>query len=344
MEIRDARRHPQVDVLPASGSQGTASGVAKVLISSLLPADSPRLNGEDGQHIRRLAEIDGPLPPILVHRSSMRVIDGMHRLAAAKLKGYREIEVIFFDGDHDETFYLAVQVNTQHGLPLSLADRKAAATRMIASSPEMSDRAIANWAGLAAKTVARIRSSAKEIPPSDRRMGRDGRRRPLDARDGRRRAAEFVVANPQASLRRIAQVAQVSVGTARNVRDRVLRGEDPVAQKGSNETTQRTDPGSVDWVPVKEETNSTALITQSLLSLRKDPSLRFSEAGRELLRWLHKNADGILNRAIDLDVIPAHQRDTVSNMAHQCAQEWIRFAREVRQLPASPEQSEKRRR
>lgn len=344
MEIRDAKRSPEAEVLAASGSQGIESGVVKVLISSLMPADSPRLNGEDDQHIRRLAEIDGPLPPIVVHRSSMRVIDGMHRLAAAKLKGYLEVEVVFFEGGHDETFYLAVQLNTRHGLPLSLADRKAAATRMIASHPEMSDRAIANWAGLAAKTVARIRSSAKELPPSDRRMGRDGRQRPLDAGDGRRRAAEFIVANPQASLRRIAQAAQVSVGTARNVRDRMLRGEDPVAKKDSHGTDRHADPSSSGRISGYEDSNSTALITQSLLSLRKDPSLRFTEAGRELLRWLHRNADGILNRAIDLEVIPLHQRDTVSNVAHQCAQEWIRFAREVRQLPASPERPDNERR
>src|ERR1051326_1883704 len=57
--------------------------VVAVPLLSLLPADSPRLNGEDRAHILRLAETETPLPPILVDKRTMRVIDGMHRLMAA---------------------------------------------------------------------------------------------------------------------------------------------------------------------------------------------------------------------------------------------------------------------
>src|ERR1700741_4024647 len=44
-----------------------------VPIETLTPADSPRLHGEDPDHIRLLAEATSPLPPILVRRSTMRV-------------------------------------------------------------------------------------------------------------------------------------------------------------------------------------------------------------------------------------------------------------------------------
>ncbi|WP_406302562.1 hypothetical protein OHA61_08775 [Streptomyces sp. NBC_00885] len=47
----------------------------------------PRSRGKDVGQVARLAELDAPLPPILVGRRTMRVIDGTHRLMAATLKG-----------------------------------------------------------------------------------------------------------------------------------------------------------------------------------------------------------------------------------------------------------------
>src|SRR5262245_43617336 len=77
---------------------GTAKRPEMVPLRQLLPADSPRLVGEDAKHIRVLAESEAVLPPILVHRATMRVVDGMHRVGAARLRGREAIEVRFFDG------------------------------------------------------------------------------------------------------------------------------------------------------------------------------------------------------------------------------------------------------
>jgi ParB-like chromosome segregation protein Spo0J len=57
----------------------------------------------------------------------MRVIDGMHRLMAASLQGRESIDVMFFHGSEIDVFLRAVQENITHGLPLSQADRRAAA-------------------------------------------------------------------------------------------------------------------------------------------------------------------------------------------------------------------------
>ena len=196
------------------------------------PADSPRLNGEDKAHIARLAETETPLPPILVDRRTMRVIDGMHRLMAASLQGRETIDVIFFDGNEADVFLRAVQENVAHGLPLSQADRRAAAERIIASHPHLSDRAIGHSAGLAAKTVAAIRKgSSEETPQSNARVGRDGRVRPLDSGTGRRRAAELLAQQPHASLRDVARAAGISPATVLDVRKRLERGESPVPEK-----------------------------------------------------------------------------------------------------------------
>src|ERR1700722_20377313 len=166
-----------------------AASEAVVTIGSLMAADSPRLQGVDLAHAEALAEIDSDLPPILVQRSTMRVIDGMHRLDAARIRGEKEICVRFFDCGEDEAFLLAVASNIKHGLPLTLADRRAAAARIISLRPDASDRWIAGIAGLAAKTVATIRRDAPDpVPSLTRRVGRDGRIRPLHAAEGRRLA------------------------------------------------------------------------------------------------------------------------------------------------------------
>src|SRR5262249_43856292 len=119
-----------VEVLSSLAGNGPCR---RVPVGSLLPADSPRVGGERLDHVRALADAAVDLPPILVHRPSMRVIDGMHRLRAAQLRGERTIEVQFFDGSDDLVFVAAVQANISHGLPLSRADRQAAAVRILTS-------------------------------------------------------------------------------------------------------------------------------------------------------------------------------------------------------------------
>ena len=89
-------------VSPHSGPE-----IVSVPIAMLLPGESPRLQGPDREHVTRLAEIDRPLPPILVRRSDRRVIDGMHRLHAALIRGQQHIDVEFFDGTAEDAFLRA---------------------------------------------------------------------------------------------------------------------------------------------------------------------------------------------------------------------------------------------
>lgn len=196
--------------------------VERVAVDSLCSADSPRLVGENVEHIRVLAESGADLPPILVHRPTMRVVDGMHRLRATALRGEREIAVRFLDGPEPDVFVVAVRANTTHGLPLTRADRNAAATRIIRSHPQWSDRMIASFAGLSPKTVGSIRRRlGDDLPAAPVRIGRDGRTRPVDGSGARSATGEFIRAHPDATLRQIAGAAGVSRSTARDVRRRL---------------------------------------------------------------------------------------------------------------------------
>lgn len=310
--------------LTSSKTLTRADTNAIVPIDSLMVGVSPRLLGENPEHARALAETDTPLPPILVHHDTMRVIDGMHRLLAARLKGCEKIEVQFFVGDDHDAFVAAVRANIAHGLPLSLADREAAAARIVGSHPHWSDRAIAEATGLAADTVARIRShSADQAPQVDARLGRDGRLRPLSSAAGRRIASQIIAERPQASLREIAAESGISPTTVRDVRDRLRRGDDPVPAKEAR-AEQKNSPMRRNGKTRKRSAADCKSQDKDLTlkKLQQDPSLRMNEDGRRLLRWLaaHSIHPGDWD---DLkDRIPAHCVSLVAALAHEYAEEW----------------------
>ncbi|KJK51720.1 hypothetical protein UK23_06205 [Lentzea aerocolonigenes] len=298
-----------------------------VLISSLHAADSPRLQSENLDHARMLAQVEGELPPVVVHRRTMRVVDGMHRIRAALLRGEEQIEVRYVDVPEQELFLLAVRLNAHHGLPLSSADRRAAAARILTSHPQWSDRAIAAATGLAAKTVSGIRQgNATDLAPPETRIGRDGRRRPLCAAEGRRSAGELVKANPRTPLRQIAKLAGISLGTAADVRDRVLRGEDPVRNaKARSESFESAPVAEIKTAELADH-RSAAMMMRILLA---DPSLRFNEPGRELLRWLGSRIIESGDWQAMVDEMPTHCTGTVADLARRCGSSWLEFAEEL---------------
>ncbi len=175
---------------------------AVLSISSLVLTETPRQGGESVDHVEVLAESDAQLPPIVVHGQSKQVIDGMHRVRAAVLRGEEKIEARIYHGTEDDAFVLAVQLNIAHGLPLTKADRTAAAVRIMASHPRWSNRMIATATGLSAGTVGKVRRrSTVQNGQSTTRVGRDGRKRPLDGTVGRARASELLTEKPTASIR-----------------------------------------------------------------------------------------------------------------------------------------------
>lgn len=297
---------------------------AKVPISSLLSADSPRLRGVDKGHVARLAEIGRELPPILVHRKNMRVIDGMHRLRAAMHLGFNEIEVEFFDGSDEEAFIRSVEINTAHGLPLSLLERKAAAARILSMDPEISDRATAKITGLSAKTVGAIRSrSSEEIPQLNRRRGHDGRLRPVNGTAGRQLAAELIKKNPEASLRQIALDAGVSLGTVHSVREQLRAYE-----SGAVIPSHQPAAGRARDLAVDSKDNL-------LPKLRRDPSLQLNEHGRELLRWLDCHAIRQDDWSQLAAAVPKRWMMAVAEIARQSAVAWSGLARHLEEQAAN---------
>jgi hypothetical protein len=293
--------------------------------------------GEDTTHVARLAELDDTLPPILVDRRSMRVIDGMHRLAAAALRGESTIEVEFFEGTPDEAFLRSVEANVTHGLPLSQDDRRTAAGRIVASHPHLSDRAIARASGLSAKSVAAIRQrTAGEASTLTARLGRDGKVRPVNNAEGRRRAAELIARHPEASLREVARRAGISPATVLDVRKRLASGDLPVPGRVS--ASSSADEGLHGSTATVQEFRRQMISRPqptppepgaALESLLRDPSLRMREDGRRLLRLLQHVAVGPRDVPGLASAVPSHCSEMVADLVRQHVAAWLKFTHEL---------------
>ena len=324
------------------------SSVTVVPHSALLPADSPRIGGQDLEHVRTLAEQSGPLPPILVHRSTMRVIDGMHRLRASMLREEGDIAVRFFDGTPEEAFVLAVQANARHGLPLSQVDRAAAASRILVSHPDWSDSAIAAIAGLSDKTVSAIRArSTSDVPKLPRRLGRDGRLRPVDPVEGRQRALDYLASQPNAPIRKIAEAAGIAPATARDVRNRIRNGQDPLpARLRPVNTTPSTGQRAIRQAASPAPTDLQAVVhsrQEALEALKADPSLRLTDTGRTMLRMLNAHAAVPGGYEQLADAVPTHCLQSVLELARGCVQTWTTVVKHLESRSAGPQRRDVRR-
>lgn len=327
-------------------------------VSRLQGDFSARVKGVDQAHVKALAQCPDRLPPIVVHKESLRVIDGVHRVRVAQLNGQEVVDVALVDGTEEEAFALSVLLNVCQGLPLPLEDRKSAAGRILVGSPEWSDRFIASLVGLSPKTVGNIRRcSTEENRQLNGRVGRDGKARPTNPARGRLRAAELLEQHPDLSLRQLARAADISVSTARDVRLRLDSGEDPVPDRLRGEVSTAPtaatsceqsglgsgvlvdddcQAGSEAELPALGEEVSGIAASESgqpavsfdlvLERLKRDPAVRFNEAGRNLVRQLVAGRIAVASCQRLLSFVPAHCLATVAELARLHAEAWQQLA------------------
>ncbi len=194
-------------------------------LADLQVTEGVRSGGLDEAHVALLMETVEEWPPILVWGDERLVIDGAHRVEAARRLGHSRIPAIRFLGTRDEAFVESVRRNIDHGLPLSMGDRRRAAIHVLRGHPEWSDRRIASLCGLSGKSLARLRRDELGCSPDDgsavgleRRVGRDGKTRPVQAGEIRDRIRQALDENPTGSLRAIVAKAGASPETVRTVK------------------------------------------------------------------------------------------------------------------------------
>lgn len=300
MQAADGRQPPQ---------RTEHEPVTRVAVEDLPRSFKLRIGDKDTRHARLLAQSFESLPPVLLHRQTMAVIDGAHRLLAAAISGHPEIPVRFFDGSEIDAFVEAVRLNTTHGKPLSLAERENAAQKLLTMCPDWSDRRVAEICGLSPKTVGSIRqSSSLDCRDPSGRVGRDGRVRPSDPVSRRMEIARLIVNQPDASNRSLATQVGTSQATVTDVRRRLQQGRSPVPERFMKSGEPMPDSGrEASWNGDDPACNSTA-------------------EGRTFIDWFE--AHGVDEETVRryVDAVPLSRVYVVADEARRRASMWQQFA------------------
>jgi ParB-like chromosome segregation protein Spo0J len=283
------------------------SDVVMVDVEDLAITPSFRESGVTHEHVAHLIAMRGHWPPILVARRDGLVIDGAHRVAAARFLGLARIEAVIFDGGPEEALIEFVRRNVYHGLPLTLGERKRAAAHILAAQPAWSDRRVAELCAISPKTVGRLRPIAgrrptEESPQLDTpsRIGRDDKCRPVDGASARSRIVEEIRARPDASLRAIAATVGVSPETVRSVRMRLQC------------------PPDLGAVPARIEA-----------PWKDDAAILSSDGGEDFVAWFDRTVVTDDDARVRLDAVPLSRVYEIADEARRRSTVWMQFARSL---------------
>jgi len=164
------------------------NGVSKIRIDSIVMDDALMFREKlDEGWIRQLQEryengfgVD-PIKVCEVKGKGRLLIDGFHRLTAAKRAGLKELNVIYTYGTYEDAKWMAAFANLRHGKQLTRKEKRKVVILYLKRYPERSDRWIAEDVGIDHKTAREIREeleSVGEIPQLNEFVGKDGKRYP----------------------------------------------------------------------------------------------------------------------------------------------------------------------
>lgn len=200
-----------------SRTGGRLSEEVTLELASLVFGFSPRFVPEDPELVRALAELPGEaLPAVLVHAATMTVIDGRHRVLAARLRGDGSIRARLHHGNLQEALLMAVELNVPHGKPLTYGEKLHSACLVLADVPETPDSTVADICGLLPKTVNRLRGIVKECTFTASEAHNSSRI--LSSEVARREARQIMLSFPEESNRSIAREVGLSEATVRAIR------------------------------------------------------------------------------------------------------------------------------
>lgn len=140
-------------------------------------------------------------PPIAVFRDPKGVLwlsDGFHRVEAAELAGIAELPADVREGSRKDALLFAASANAGHGLRRTTADKRRAIGLLLGNFPRLSDRKIAEAAGVDHKTVAAAR----------RALSPEGGEIPQEQKDAEPTEAEQQPTPSDATVERLSKALQ----------------------------------------------------------------------------------------------------------------------------------------
>jgi ParB-like chromosome segregation protein Spo0J len=305
----------EVDEAPQPYKGLEASVVHTVSVADLSVGYSPRQMKVDHDHVAALADVVDRLPPVVVDERTMTVIDGVHRVEAYRKLGRSRIPALMFRGNDMEALVIAIQANIQHGKPLNRGERQEAARALLHECPERSDRWVGEVCGVSHTTVAVLRRSVSAADAKVR-MGRDGRRRPVDPSLGQAAVARVMAENPTASIRQAAGAAGVAPSTVQRLAAGLARSQKPPLP-GIAFTLRATVEGPHDDRPQDDRPVS---------DLVADPVSHPSGEGAEVTTWLARTSVSVEDLYAHLASLPLSRVYEVADECRRRARSWAQMA------------------
>lgn len=210
----------------------SADDVGAVALETLTAA--PWARPLDPRHVDSL--VNGRTFPAVLITAEGLIVDGHHRVAAARLRGDAVVGCRVVTGSPAELLELAARNNASNGLPWSTEMRSHTAARLLELEPDWSDRRIASACRVSRRSVASLRAQSRlegcSTGPAgqlntplgggpvhiERRIGADGKSRPADPAAQRQRIAELLRAEPPLTLEEVKRATQASLNIVRSVR------------------------------------------------------------------------------------------------------------------------------
>jgi hypothetical protein len=203
---------------------------------------------------------------------------------------------------------------------------------------EWSDRRIASVCGLSGKTVARLRReecSARSdrdgvVVDMPRRVGRDGKTRPIQPGEVRDRIRRALEQNPGGSLRTIAALAGASPETVRTVRSRLIQDQPDPRRRGTPAPGAGRVGVGVDAVIHFPRTDPDRTHRERSMAWAEDAwisdaALRSCGDGGEFARWFDdSNVDDVWHRYVW--TVPVGRIYDIVDEARRRAASWTAFA------------------
>lgn len=125
-----------------------------------------------GQYADAMQDLaNNKFPPVVVFQTGDNFIlaDGFHRVAAAKVNGFTDIQADIRHGGKSDALWYALTANRAHGLQLTAPDKKRSIILALENFPTKSQQEIANHVGCSQKYVSQIKSDViPGITPSIR--------------------------------------------------------------------------------------------------------------------------------------------------------------------------------
>lgn len=281
--------------------------VVRVDLTVLQAGPRIRLGRISRDHIRDLVQSEGNWPALIIRRADNTIIDGFYRYLAAKELGLGCLNCVYLDVGPEAAFLEALRRNVQHGLPLSLQERKVAAGRILSLCPKWSDRRVGELCGLSAVTVGGLRGgprSGEQNGQLNTRVGRDGKAYPVDRGVTRARIATALRANPSSSLRSIAQATGTSAATVRAV-------------KSSMSATSLPEVAAI----APDSSVTAVLPSKSVV----DAALLSTDEGKSFADWFERTRVSEEWRSY-VNHIPISRIYEIADQARERSQRWCEFA------------------